>query len=415
MKTAPPPQVVRCGRGALLELADGRRVLDCVSSWWVTLHGHAQPEIARAICRQARELEQVMAAGFTHEPAEELARRLVELLPQPLDRVFYSDNGSTAVEVGLKMALQYWRNQGARERRRLLCFSGAYHGDTLGAMSLGARALFSEPFRDLLFDVDLVPFPATHLDDAAVEQREARSLDRLEELLEPNPERYAAMVLEPLVQGAGGMRMCRPGYLRAVEAILRRHDILMVYDEVLVGFGRTGEWFACDRAGTTPDIVCLAKGLTGGFLPLAATVCTDRVYRAFYSDDPRHALYHGHSYTANPLGCAAALASMDLLEANPDRFRRLEGWHREGLAGLADVPGLRCLRVCGTIAAMDVVVDGDEGYLHRVGPVLRERFLAAGYLLRPLGNVLYLVPPYCIDSDQLEGVYRCIREVVADL
>lgn len=415
MKTAPEPLLVRTGKGAVLELEDGRRVVDCISSWWVTLHGHAQPEIARAIYEQAQELEQVIAAGFTHRPAEELARRLVEKLPQPLSRVFYSDNGSTAVEVALKMAFQYWKNQGVQERTRFLCFAGAYHGDTLGAMSVGARSMFAEAFREMLFEVDSVPFPATYAGDARIEKQEALALQRLEDLLEQNPQGYAAMILEPLVQGAAGMRMCRAGFLRRLEDVLRRYGILVIYDEVMVGFGRTGAWFACGKAGTRPDLICLAKGLTGGFTPLAATVCTERIYDAFYSEDPRKTLYHGHSYTANPLGCAAALASMDLLEKTEERFYRMEDWHGQGLAKLAENPRLHRLRVCGSIAAMDVVVEDEEGYLNQVGALLRERFLERGFLLRPLGNVIYILPPYCMERDQLDAVYDSIREVVASL
>ena len=209
--------------------------------------------------------------------------------------------------------------------------------------------------------------------------------------------------------------MCRGGFLVELEKMLRQRDVLMIYDEVMVGFGRTGAWFACSKAGTAPDLICLSKGLTGGFMPLAVTACTEQVYRAFYSDDPHKALYHGHSYTANPLGCAAALASMDLLEQTADRFRRIEAWHRQELATLEENPRLRRLRVCGTIAAMDVVVGGEEGYLHEVGPLLKELFLKRGFVLRPLGDVLYILPPYCIERDQLSAAYACIQEVVASL
>ncbi|MBI2504388.1 MAG: adenosylmethionine--8-amino-7-oxononanoate transaminase [Candidatus Latescibacteria bacterium] len=410
MKEAPTPLMVRSGRGAMLELEDGRQVMDCISSWWVTLHGHAQPEIAAAIAAQAGQLEQVIAAGFTHQPAEELARRLTGRLPF-LPRLFYSDNGSTAVEVGLKVAFQYWRNQGAAGRRRFLSLEGAYHGDTLGAMSLSGRSLFTEAFAEMLLPVDFVPFPQAWLGDEGVEEREARALEHLEGLLRRSGEEYAAMILEPLVQGAAGMRMCRPSFLQAAEVLLRRHGVLVIYDEVLTGFGRTGEFFACQKAETRPDILCLAKGLSGGFLPLAATLCAEELYQAFCSGDPRHTLYHGHSYTANPLGCAAALASLELLEKEDYRFREMEDWHREELAELADHPHLRRLRVCGTIAALEV--EGAAGYLHELGPRLRQRFLERGFLLRPLGGVIYLVPPYCLERAQLGAVYRCIGEVVS--
>lgn len=410
MKGAPPPLRVRAARGAVLELEDGRRLLDCISSWWVTLHGHSQPQIAAAIAAQARCLEQVIAAGFTHQPAEELARRLTGRLPF-VPRLFYSDNGSTAVEVALKMAYQYWRNRGATGRRRFLSFAGAYHGDTLGAMSLSGRSLFTAPFAELLLPVDHVPFPQTWIGDGEVEGREAAALAHLEGLLQRGGEDYAAMVIEPLVQGAAGMRMCRPSFLRQLAGLLRRHGVLLIADEVFTGFGRTGEMFACQGAAVEPDILCLAKGLSGGFLPLAATLCSEAVYQAFCSDDPRHTFYHGHSYTANPLGCAAALASLDLLEVQPPPFALLEDWHREELGRLADHPLLIRPRVCGTIAALEV--QGAEGYLHGLGPRLKEAFLERGLLLRPLGGVIYLVPPYCLERGQLAAVYRGIAEVVA--
>jgi adenosylmethionine-8-amino-7-oxononanoate aminotransferase len=413
MKSVQPTQRVRRGQGVLLELEDGRLLLDCISSWWVTLHGHGQPEIAAAIAAQARELEQVLAAGFTHRPAEELAERLVEQLPTPLQWVFYSDDGSTAVEVALKMAYQFWRNSGEPERKRFLRFEGAYHGDTLGAMSVGERSLFTRAFADLLFATEAVPFPATWAGDGEVADREAQALARLEELLTEHEGEYAAMVLEPLVQGAGGMRMCRPQFLVAVQALLQQYDVLAIYDEVLTGFGRTGELFACSKAATQPDIICLAKGLTGGFLPLAVTVCSDRVFDAFYSDDADQAFYHGHSYTANPLGCAAALASLELLAE--ERFRPLAAWQCAEVGRLNGHERLGRARVCGTIAAVDVLVEGDEGYLHQVGPQLRARFLARGFLLRPLGNTVYVLPPYCIERSQLTSVYDCLLELVDEL
>ena len=410
MKVARPVLQVRAGRGAVLELEDGRQVLDCISSWWVTLHGHGQPEIAAAVAKQAKELEQVIAAGFTHRPAEELARRLADALPAPLRWLFYSDDGSTAVEVALKLAYQFWHNQGERNRTRFLRLEGAYHGDTLGAMSVGERSLFTRPFADLLFPADAVPFPATWEGDGEIEAKEARALARLEELLARHPSQYAAMILEPLVQGAGGMRMCRPHFLAAVQALLRQCDVLAIYDEVLTGFGRTGALFACEKAATQPDIICLAKGLTGGFLPLAATVCSQRVFSAFYHDDPTKAFYHGHSYTANPLGCAAALASLDLLAGK--RFRRLADWQREEVVRLRGHQRLKRVRICGTIVAADVVVEGEEGYLHEVGPLLREQFLARGFLLRPLGNSVYVLPPYCIERSQLASIYDCFCELI---
>ena len=412
MEGEAPVPAVRSGEGAVLHLEDGRSIVDCIASWWVTLHGHAQPEIAAAVSRQAHCLEQVIAAGFTHQPAEELARRLVDKLPAGLTRLFYSDNGSTAVEVALKLAVQYWRNQGQGQRRRFLSFEGAYHGDTVGAMSVSGRSLFSAPFANMLFEVDYAPYPYTWSGDGDIAAREQAALARVEELLEGHGEEYAGVVIEPLVQGAGGMRLCRPEFLRCLEGLARSRQILVIYDEVMVGFGRTGDWFACGRAGTNPDLICLSKGLTGGFLPMAVTGCSEAVYRAFWGEGKT--FYHGHSYTANPLGCAAALASMELLDNNWERLSRLEGWHRQGLKILKATGRFRRLRLCGTIAAADIAV-GDGGYLHWVGPVLRQRFLERGFLLRPLGNVIYLLPPYCIEGQQLEAAYLCIADEVERL
>jgi len=415
MKTAPPPLKVRRGSGVMLELEDGRQLIDAISSWWVTLHGHGQPEIAAAIARQAETLEQVICAGLTHEPAEELARRLTGLLPDGLTRVFYSDNGSTAVEVGLKMAFQYWKNKGVRGRTRFLSFEGAYHGDTLGAMSVGARSVFTGAFAELMFDVDFIPYPATFTGDPDVAEKETIALACLDRYLETEGSRYAALIIEPLIQGAGGMRMCRPDFLVAVRSRLSNLGVLMICDEVMTGFGRTGDYFASRKARISPDIICLSKGITGGFLPLGATACTDLVYEAFIGDDPLKTFYHGHSYTANPLGCAAGLASLDLLEADPVRFRRIAGWHEAQVGDLVAHPRLKRFRICGTICAMDMETGADTGYLSAVAPFLKRRFLEKGILLRPLGNVIYILPPFCITRTQLDAVYQCIREVVDEV
>ncbi len=411
MKSISNVPSVKSGKGIMLELSDGRRLMDCISSWWVTLHGHAQPEIAEAIYRQAMTLEQVICAGLTHEPAEKLASALVSILPSGLKHVFYSDDGSTAVEVGLKMAVQYWKNMEKPGHKRFLAFEGAYHGDTMGAMSVSHRSIFTSAFNDLMFNVDFVPYPATWIGDDQAAEKEASALAVLDRLLETHPGEYAALIVEPLIQGAGGMRMCRPGFLKSLRERLRGQDILLIFDEVMVGFGRTGDLFASVKADVSPDIICLSKGITGGFMPLAATVCNDEVYGAFYADDPAKTLYHGHSYTANPIGCAAALASFDLLMQNQHRFRGMEAWHLRGISGLKDHPRLSHLRACGTIAAMDVIDGENSGYLSAVGPMMKSLFFEKGFLLRPLGNVLYILPPYCITEAQLQSVYECIIEV----
>ncbi len=413
LENAPEPLKVVRGDGLWLELEDGRRIMDCISSWWVNIHGHARPEIAEAVARQARELEQVIFANFTHDPAEKLAERLTGMLPGDLDRVFFSDDGSTAVEVGMKIAWQYWANSG-ETRDTFICFEGAYHGDTFGAMSAGARTVFSEVYDPLLFDVEFLPYPQTWMGDGEVEKREQEVISALRGKLEEHPGRYAGVMIEPLVQGAGGMRMCRPEFLRALQETVRRHRTLLLFDEVMTGFGRTGSRFACEKAGVKPDIIALAKGLTGGFLPLSVTVCSERIYEAFYSSDPRKTFWHGHSYTANPIGCAAALASMDLLEEHQPVFGAMENWHREELEGLAEGMPLKRLRATGTIAAMEIETEGREGYLNPVADIVKKRCVDEGLLLRPLGNTLYLMPPYCTTREELSRMYEGIKRLLQD-
>jgi adenosylmethionine---8-amino-7-oxononanoate aminotransferase len=412
-KTAPDPLKVKSAQGVWLELKTGERILDCISSWWVNLHGHAHPHIAEAIYQQAKRLEHVIFAGFTHDPAEQLAERLVSRLPSGLTRVFYSDNGSTAIEVALKMAYQYWANQG-QPRTTFLAFEGAYHGDTFGAMAVGGRSLFTQAFTPLLFDVAFIPYPATHLQDVGAAHREQVILQQLQQTLAQQPEGYAGIIIEPLVQGSGGMQMCRPQFLQQLQQIAKAHNTLLIFDEVMTGFGRTGDWFACTKAEVSPDIICLSKGITGGFLPLAVTVCTETLYDAFYSDDPQKTLYHGHSYAANPLGCAAALASLDLMVDHEAAFQQMEAQHKAHLAKLDHHPRLKNLRVTGTIAAMDLITE-NPGYLNQLSLEIRKRAIAQGLLLRPLGNVLYIMPPYCITEDELAFIYQGITTILDTL
>lgn len=414
MKDMPAFPRVKRGEGSWLYTEDGTWLLDLISSWWVNLHGHTQPEIAEAIYNQALELEQVIFAELSHRPAEEVAERLAAHLPGELNKVFYSDNGSTAVEIGLKISYQHWMNRGEK-RQTFIGFEGAYHGDTIGAMSVGARSVFTDVFQDLLFDVDRVPYPATWWEDKHVDQKEGKVLEKIETLLRENPDRYAGIIIEPLLQGAGGMRMCREGFLQQLRKLASRYNTLLIFDEVLTGFGRTGDWFACRRAWVEPDIVCLAKGLTGGFLPLAATVTSDEIFESFLSDDPMTTFYHGHSYTANPLGCAAALKSMDLLEANELQFRGLEDIHREQVALLAELPHVHRPRVTGTVAAVDIQVEGEEGYLSQVGQVIRRKAQKSNLLLRPLGNILYILPPYCIGEEELKDAYATISLILDEV
>ncbi len=429
LKGALEPLKVERGEGLWLELKDGRRIMDSISSWWVNTYGHAHPKITQAITEQAQKLEHVIFANFTHDPAEQVAEKLAALLPGQLNRVFYSDDGSTAVEVAMKIAFQYWQNRG-EERKKFICFEGAYHGDTFGAMSAGARSVFTEVFKELLFDVAFIPFPHTWQGDDDIEQKEASVLEQLEELLTEHPHDYAALLAEPLIQGCGGMRICREEFMQALERVCHEHNVLLVFDEVMTGFGRTGARFACERAGVEPDIVCLAKGLTGGFLPLAVTVCSDDIYEQFNTTDPLQTFWHGHSYTANPLGCAAALASFELLEEYEPVFSSMEQWHDEHLTNLVSYPRLKHPRTMGTIAAVDIepgdqevavdpytseVLSGESDYLNTVADTIKERCVDHGILLRPLGNVLYLMPPYCTSSDQLAAMYEKMSVLLEEI
>ena len=405
---APEPLRVVSARGCLLELDDGRQLIDAISSWWVTLHGHAEPSIAAAIGRQAQQLEQVIFANFSHPPAEQLATRLSALTG--LERLFFSDNGSTAVEVALKIAWQWWRNQGS-ERRQLIAFEGAYHGDTFGAMALGDRSIFTAPYDDLLFDVARIPWPHTHWGDGGLEQREAEALAQLDRALQTPT---AALIVEPLIQGASGMRLVRAGFLRAVQERLRASGALMIADEVMTGFGRTGALFASQRAQLQPDLVALSKGLTGGFLPMGVTLASERLYRGFISDTPAHTFFHGHSFTANPLGCAAALASLDLLQRNPERFQQFEARHRPGLEQLSAHPLVKRVRCLGTMAAFEVEA-GAASYLNPVGRQIQRLCLEQGVFLRPLGHVVYLLPPLGISETQLQHCYEALEAALGQL
>lgn len=409
----PTPLTVVGARGSRIFLQDGRSVIDCISSWWVNLFGHAHPRIADAIHGQALELEHVIFAGFTHEPAERLAAALANMLPDALERVFFSDDGSTSVEVALKMAYQYWANRG-EHRPTFLAFEGAYHGDTFGAMAVGAESAFTGVFGDLLFAVERMPFPDTWIGDETVEEREAAVLDRLRARLAVPERPVAAVIAEPLVQGAGGMRMCRDEFLRQLRAVTEEAGALLILDEVMTGFGRTGARFACERAGVEPDLVCLSKGITGGFLPLAVTVASARVYEAFVSRDAAKTFWHGHSYTANPLGCAAALASLELLVEHEPVFRGMEAHHRGFLERLDPELTARP-RACGTIAAFDLRTDGPGGYFDGVGDLIKRRTLDKGLLLRPLGNTIYFMPPYSLTDAERTAMYDGTIELVEEV
>jgi adenosylmethionine-8-amino-7-oxononanoate aminotransferase len=389
-----PVPIVRA-QGAYLYDAYGRAIFDAISSWWVTLHGHAHPAIAAAIAGQARKLEQVIFAGFTHEPAALLAEDLVQRLPSGLTRVFFSDDGSTAVEVALKVALQHWKNRGKR-RPLVAALEHAYHGDTFGAMSVSGRGLFTAGFAELLFEVARLPDPT-----------EGDPVEALSQLLDTRGDELAAVIVEPLLLGVGGMRVWHDSTLQALRALTAERGVLLIADEVLTGFGRTGPLFASERAGVVPDILCLAKGLTGGFLPLGVTVVTEELFASFRSPDRSRTLYHGHSYTANPISCAAARASLALLDAGSEQSRSvIQRIHRKQLDVIAGHPAVRAPRALGTIAAFDLV--GAASYLNPVGQALGAFALREGVLIRPLGNVVYLIPPYCSTEQDLDRAYAVI-------
>ena len=384
--------------GAWLETTGGAHILDAISSWWVVTHGHRHPKIMAAITEQTGKLDQVIFAGFTHEPAETLAGRLQRLAPPGLDHVFFSDSGSTAVEVALKMALGFWRNQGQR-RTRIIALEHAYHGDTIGTMAAGARGVFNTAYEPLLFDVIRIPFPAIGQEQA--------TLDALDEACARAD--AAAFIVEPLILGAGGMLMYEPATLKVMYEVASKHGVLFIADEVMTGFGRTGTMFASEQAGISPDILCLAKGLTGGSLPLAATLCSHRVFEAHFSEDRSKTFFHSSSYTANPMCCAAANANLDIWATEPVQ-ERVDGLVRAQTRRLAmfhNDPRFSNVRQLGTITAMELT-GGESGYLANIALRLRSFFLTKGILLRPLGSTIYVLPPYCTKPDELDQVYAAI-------
>jgi adenosylmethionine-8-amino-7-oxononanoate aminotransferase len=424
-QTASPPLPIVRGEGAFLFDVHGKRYLDAVSSWWVNLHGHANPVIAQAIAHQAHHLEHIMFAGITHVPAIELAEKLARHAPGKLPHVFFSDNGSTAIEVALKMACQYWVNrEGPGKRTRFLAMRGGYHGDTFGAMATGRSSHFYTPFENWLFKTDFLPTPSVWqaMPDTDKDALEAQSLHCLTQYLDKHANDLVAFIMEPLVQGAAGMRMMRAGYVAQLVSLLKAHGIPVIFDEVMTGFGRTGKWFAAHHvrdalpAMVTPDILCVSKGLTGGFMPMGATLAAPHIHDAFLSDDVGKALLHGHSYTANPLGCAAALANIRLLEREHvwNEIRAQQTTHAMELEKLARHPAIERVRQCGTIAAFDVRAGAGSGYGSRLSQWLRERLMDKAILMRPLGNTLYFIAPYCTPAHDLIQAYDSLQDVLDD-
>lgn len=399
MKTAPPNIGILRGEGALLYAEDGKTYIDAVASWWVNIHGHAHPHIAERVSEQLRTLEHVIFAGFTHEPAVALAERLLTHLPPNQKKAFYTDNGSTAVEVALKMALQYWYNQGIA-KTKIIAFEGSYHGDTFGAMSVSGRSVFTQPFQQYLFEVAFLPVP--------VPGREEETVTALQALLQDPA--VAAFIYEPLVLGTAGMVMYSPAVLDQLLALCQANGVLTIQDEVMTGFGRTGKLFAADHLALAPDMMCFSKGLTGGTMALGLTTATQTLYDTFLSDEKTKALFHGHSYTANPVACAAGLASLDLVEqdAFQKNLDRITHRHQNFAQVFSNRKGVRDCRQTGTILAVEFEV-GSTSYFHSLRDQLYAFALERGVLLRPLGNIVYILPPFCISDDQLSQVYEVVE------
>ena len=410
---------IRRGCGAWLEDFEGRRYLDAISSWWVNLFGHANPAIAAAVREQLETLEHVLLAGFTHEPVVRLSERLVEVAPPGLARCFYADNGSSAVEVALKMSFHYWQNRGRPARRRFLALERGYHGETLGALAVGDVALYKSTYAPLLMECLTVPSPDCYTREAGEswEDCSLRRLAVLEDTLARHPGEICAVIVEPLVQCAGGMRMHHPSFLRGLRDACDRYDVHLIADEIAVGFGRTGTLFACEQAAVSPDFLCLSKGLTGGFLPLSVVLTCDEVYAAFYGDYQRLVGFlHSHSYTGNPLACAAALATLELFAAGDvlGRNRELARAMADGVAELADHPHVGEIRQTGMILAIEMARDRASRtpypWQERRGLAVYRHALEAGVLLRPLGDVVYCMPPYVVHEDDIALMARTAVE-----
>lgn len=416
-QTEPDPPVIVSASGASLYDKEGNEILDMISSWWTCVHGHSNPKLNQALAEQAQKVEHVMFAGFSHPPAINLSEKIAQVLPGDLNRVFYSDNGSTAVEIALKIAYQYWHNKGDSHRTKFIAFEKAYHGETVGAMSVGQGCGFFNDFEGLLFDVETIPYVPTWEGDNDIEDKEKEALEKIQKIIEKNQDQAAALIVEPLMQGAGGIRFSRPEFIKAVTNMAKENGLLVIYDEIAVGFGRTGSLFACEKIGVVPDLICLSKGLTSGYLPMSVTVATDHVYDAFLSDDPDRAFLHSHSFTANPLACAVALRSLELFfEDNIlDKIQHIENRHKEFLDSLKSQYEIFMPRVMGSIMAFNVMNEDGE-YKNDQGERLRECFFKNGLNIRPLGNAVYLMPPFCITDKQLtrayDGIIQGLEEIM---
>ncbi|RZJ35988.1 MAG: adenosylmethionine--8-amino-7-oxononanoate transaminase [Flavobacterium sp.] len=402
-KTASAPVVISRGEGALVWDSAGKEYIDAIASWWVNPFGHSNRFIADAIYKQLTTLEHVLFGGFTHEPAIVLSERLLQMLPSNQEKVFFSDNGSTAVEVAIKASLQFYYNQG-KKRTTIIAFEDAFHGDTFAAMAASGISLYTQAFAGMFIDVVRIPVP--------VAGREEESCDALREVINEN--QCAAFLFEPLVQGAAGMVIYEPEALDKLIRICREKDVLTIADEVMTGFGKTGRNFACDYLTEKPDVFCLSKALTGGTIPMAVATFTGKIFDAFYSDDINKALFHGHTFTANPTGCAAALASLDLLESEAiqDGLKRIDRKHREFMKKIESHPRVAAVRSLGVIMALNLKTDSAESYYGSLRNRLYDFFIENGIIMRPVGSTIYVLPPYVISDSQLSKIYEVIERAL---
>jgi adenosylmethionine-8-amino-7-oxononanoate aminotransferase len=402
---ADDPIFIKSASGVYLHTHDDKKILDAISSWWVNIHGHAHPEIAKAIADQAMSLEHVIFAGFTHEPAIRLSENLLTILPNNQKKIFFSDNGSTAVEVAIKIACQYWFNKGEK-RKTIVALKGAYHGDTFGAMSVGERSLFTNPFNDYLFNTHFIDFPDGTNEDLV--------FDQFRTVIQKG--NVGAFIFEPLLQGAAGMRIYKPDILDKMISFAHQHKVVCIADEVLTGFGRTGKLFACDHLINKPDIMAISKGITGGTLPLGVTSCSGNIVSGFETDDFSKTFFHGHSYTANPLSCAAANASFKLLMTSEcqSRIDRVTAWNKTFISQFEKNDKVRNARSIGTVMAIELKTEQSTGYNNSFRKKIYPYFMQRGILLRPLGNIIYTIPPYVITKEQLNEIGKAIIDFIED-
>ena len=406
------PIIISSAKDEKLFDIEGKEYIDLISSWWINTHGHCRNEMVNSVFNQSKKFEQVLFAGFTHHPAVDLAARIVDILPKNLSRVFYSDNGSTSVEIAMKVAIQYWHNLG-KKKTKFVAFSGGYHGDTFGAMSVGKTTGFYKPFEDILHKNSFIPFPEDWLGNNQLEESERLAMNAAYKIVEKEKDKIAAVILEPLVQGAGGMKICRKEFLDKLVKMFKDQGILVIFDEVMTGFGRTGKMFATDHLTMKPDIICLAKSLTGGFIPLAATVFSEEIHEVFVDTNFNKTFLHGHSFSANPVACAAALSSLNLFNEDKTftKIEEISKIHNDCLKNISKLQNISKIRKLGTIAAFDFKNISDR-YGSLESHEMRKKFLENGLLLRPLGNTVYFMPPYCIKKENLINSYEKLIEIL---